>query len=154
MPNLTIALNGNIKAGARMKKIVSGIDDFRPMWKGIKKDFVSFEKLLFSTQGARGKHGRWKALSPAYRKRKPPGLGILVLGGNLRDSLTVGNADTISELSSPHFMKLGTKAKTAAWHQNGTSKMPKRRPIDIDDSLTDKWFKRIQVWGSKILSRR
>jgi phage gpG-like protein len=81
-------------------------------------------------------------LSEAYRVRKAklyPGKGILEASGDMKRALTVpgsyGNVDILEHNS----LVLGTNLDYAVYHQHGTSRMPKRKPIELPESERREW---------------
>jgi hypothetical protein len=116
----------------------------------IKKLFWRYEAQTFSSSGAVTKSGKWKALSPAYRKWKRkhfPGRGIMVLHGALRSSLTgrSGAIATFGHRSKGWYLKLGTHVTAdgfdyPSYHQEKGG----RKVIDPTNRELKSWLKPIQ----------
>lgn len=111
--------------------------DLRWVWPPIIDIFYERETQLFSSQG----EGEWQQLSPRYAAWKQqhfPGKPLLVASGNLRDSLT-GSRSPFSVMEmQPRSLAVGTSVPYARYHQLGTSRMPARPPIIIDDATLNR----------------
>jgi phage gpG-like protein len=108
------------------------IEDLRYIWKDVQKDFYEIEQKQFQSQGAHS--NTWQPLSKKYgewKAKKHPGKQILELSGTLWKSLTSAGANGAVFISEPDSMAVGTSIKYAQYHQRGTRKMPKRKPIDL-----------------------
>jgi phage gpG-like protein len=132
------------------RKLRAGMRDMRPLLTGyIEPDFYEIEKQQWATQGARGGI-RWRPLSPnyaAYKAKKHPGRGVLVVSGDLRDGLTRRGGKHQLRRLTPRSMELGTTSPVAGYHQGGTRRMAAREVIRITtqderrwQGLTDRYF--------------
>ena len=126
-------INGSIKA----------TEDLRQPFNKIAEDFRNTEFKVFQAQGGYGSRSKWTALSPKYKKWKSqrfPGKPILQQTGSLRNSLSKKGAGYF-EVIRKQTLTMGSTNKTFKWHQQGTSKMPKRPPITITKYQGTKWAK-------------
>jgi len=136
---ISLEVSGVTQLGRGFSRFADQVKDARPALKEIADDFHNVvERNQFDSQG--GASGGWAALSPVYAawKAKYCGNPILVLGGALRASLEGRSSETIEEIN-PQSVRLGTRNKTAMWHQTGTSRMPARPPIDLLESDKKRW---------------
>lgn len=109
---------------------------------------------LFQSQGASGKHGSWPPLSDhyaAWKARRYPGQGIMVLSGALRDSLTSqtdGSTYRVSRSGNRFYINIGTDVKSKdgfdypRHHQERAAK--RRRVIDPKSSTWNRWAQILQ----------
>jgi len=114
----------------------------------IKSLFHKFERQLFQTEGGSGEHGKWPALSKAYKAYKSkhyPGKPIMVLEGALQASLAregTGAIRILSKAGNKYYIKLGTDVTADGfdypdYHQSKARK--KRRPIDLTADQANKF---------------
>jgi phage gpG-like protein len=106
--------------------------DVRPAWNAIIGRLERLEAEQFDSQGGRGSGG-WAPLAPATvaeKARRGLDPRILHATGRLRASLTGRGGDAIRE-SHPDEMRFGTSVPYARFHQQGTSRMPRRREIEL-----------------------
>ena len=92
--------------------------------------FMRIEKLLFATDGASGRYGRWP---PNLHGKNP----TLIASGELRDSLTTSGGPHIWRSYKKAFVfgsKLGRAKGMLAGGRAGTKrKLVYRPPIDLTD---------------------
>ena len=107
--------------------------DMRPIFSGVAEAFADMESRLFASEGSSG--GRtWAPLSPSYSAWKVSrgrSGQILVDTGRLRRSLT--QRPFGHEVITPQRFEFGTDVPYAVYHQQGTSKMPARPPVQSDE---------------------
>lgn len=117
------ALDGAIKDVGDLRFAMGEIS--RDIFKNTKKNFIL------------GGSGKYPPLSPAYfrfKQKVKPGAPILVFSGRLRDSVTgTGTRDTIRNIGKQSLVQ-GTKVPYARFVQEGTSKMPLRKFLFIDNA--------------------
>ncbi len=135
-----------------LKKLFFSLQNFKPLWNEMKKDFYSIEMKQFLSEG----RGRWRPLSPEYaawKNAKYPGRPLLVLRGDLKRSLvSQSHSDSVYKPTRSQ-MEIGTSAQYASYHQTGTSKMPARKPIDFTQANKVKFIKRMQEYVVKNLRK-
>jgi len=129
-----VSLEFSTAAGDEIGKAFANLQgfygDMRPVWPNVLG--VVRRQLLdsFRTEGGSGRDGRWAPLSEPYRTRKAlrfPGTKTLERTGRLRESLVRDGGDAIV-IEDPRFLFVGSRVPYAGFHQEGTSRMP-RRPI-------------------------
>lgn len=122
-------------------RVEEHISDLRPVWPAVAAEFYAIEEEQFESEGAHGASGKWKPLSPAYKKWKElnhPGESILKLFHPLYESLTRHDApDSIYRLD-PQEMTLGSKTPYASVHQRT------RPPISLTEADKRRLQKAIQ----------
>jgi phage gpG-like protein len=91
----------------------------------------------FEAEGQGPDVGKWKPLSEAYAAWKAeafPGEPILQRTGALVSGLVAASAPTANRNITGATLAFGTKdVPYASFHQTGTTHMPSRPPIDLDD---------------------
>ena len=126
MSVLETEVTGAKEAVIHLQSYSRHVADFRALWPDITEAFVAREQLWFGKQG----EGSWPPLSPDYAAWKSlvhPGKPLLVLSGNLKESLTTPSRAVLAE--TDHMLVLGSDDPKAAWHQTGTGRMPARPPL-------------------------
>ena len=137
-------LLGERQIDRRLGRIELATVDATPAWEMLAESFLDTERKQFATQG--GLSGGWRPLSDRYAAWKAahyPGKPILQRTGDLARSLTEGPQIRVIE---PHQMVLGTDVDYAHWHQLGTDRMPRRRPVDLPRPTRVAWVKVLQRW--------
>lgn len=133
---ISIKVEGIEKLDSALQKMVLGCHDFRPYWKDVQKEFFEIEKRQFDSEGAKGRSGKWKPLSPKYAAIKQKQYGskpILQRETDLYKSLTRNTGDTIFN-PKKESVELGTSTPYAMAHQKPKKKgRVKREPISITD---------------------
>ncbi|MCK9569881.1 hypothetical protein M0R72_13135 [Candidatus Pacearchaeota archaeon] len=156
--HISVKIEGDQQVLRSFTRFAEDVQDLTQPFNEIANDFLEIERKQFDSEGGYGSGG-WANLSntktsPSTGKKIVgyadwkaahfPGASILVRWGNLRDSLTqFGDTYHIREVE-PMKMVLGTDLPYAKYHQTGTSKMPKRRPIDLTEDDKTRWVKIIQ----------
>lgn len=106
--------------------------DASPAFRSIANDLRDAERERFDTVG----RGTWKPILPATLKAKlATGQDPRVLHATrlLRDSLTRKGAPDSLEVVTPSSLAFGTTVPYARFLQQGTSKMPARKPIGFTE---------------------
>lgn len=100
----------------------------------------------FDTAG-RHASGGWAPLKPStVADKRSKGLDPRILHATLRlrRSLTeVGAPDGI-RIIAPHQAAVGTTVPYARYHQTGTRKMPRRRPLELNEAARKRSVKIVQ----------
>jgi len=116
-----------------LNKAIAAVDDLRFAMGEISRDIFKTTKQNFILKTT----GKYPPLSPQYAKYKEkvkPNLPILVFSGRLRDSVTNnGNKDTIRIIGKKSLVQ-GTRVPYGRYVQEGTSKMPERKFLFIDNA--------------------
>jgi phage gpG-like protein len=137
--HLKITITGTEQAHRVMMGFAERATDASPAFEDIKTSFIEHEEKWFASEG----DGTWPALSRDYehwKSRHFPGKPILELTGHLKDTATQPDISIIE----PMYAIFGTGDPIARYHQDGTSKMPARPVIEMDDETIDDWAKILQ----------
>lgn len=126
--------------------------DAAPAFAAIADLWISETREQFNTQGRHGSGG-WAPLSPATMMQKRgrfargeiQHLEILRATDRLRDSLVDRGSDDMVLDIQPGSLTYGTKVPYAGFHQTGTRRMPRRRPVELTE--------RARVESVKIMQR-
>jgi len=147
---ISLKIEGMEQAFADLDRFMSKVDKpflDRQLVTDLQREFFKAEKKQFATEGGFGSAG-WPKLSPEYRKWKRkhyPGKKILELKGRLKRSLTTSMGDSILQVErSGRRLTMGSTDPKAKYHQHGTSKMPKRPPIDTPKEQNVAYHKIVQ----------
>lgn len=145
MINFQIDIDG-MPAFDRAFNRLANIDDFRPVWGEVIAEFHQIEVEQFDSEGS-ASGARWSPLSPVYSEYKEiqfPGKPILQATGDLRDSLTDTEALGAVVRPSPHELIVGSSVPYAIFHQRGTRRMPRRPPINFNETQRRRLQKAVQ----------
>lgn len=120
MIRFTSTVDGVVTMDRAFNRIDEFISDFRSVWPAVGREFYQIEEEQFASEGAVGLLGKWKPLSPAYKRWKEinyPGQPILKLSNALYESLT--SPDALDSIFRPEREELiiGTKAPYGRKHQ-------------------------------------
>lgn len=147
--DLNLSLAGDVQLNRTLIGTSTRVLDMRPAWQSIVDQFLAFEARQFATEGAAGSGG-WAPLADATIEARLARGGqagpVLDDTGALKNSLTVkGAANQVLELT-PDRMSVGTLDPKATFHQQGTSRMQARKPIDLPESTRKDFAKTAQRW--------
>lgn len=118
--------------------------DASPAFRLIADDMRRFERLRFATGG----YGTWRPLSASTIEQKASkGLDqrILQATHGLRNSLTETNDPDQELIIRPSFMVFGSKNPIAKYHQDGTDRMPARKPLGFTEPQKRQIIRRVQT---------
>lgn len=125
-----ITIEGIGEAREFLGKVKDSIKDLRDVLEPIAGYLLPFYKdAVFETEGQVIGES-WAELSYPYRSRKAgkyPGRGILQASGSMRNSMQIQTSDEFIRLFIPDAIEY------AKYHQEGTSKMPQRVILKLDD---------------------
>lgn len=110
--------------------------DASPAFRQIADDLRDIERRQFASEGGFASAG-WDPLAPSTIARKALlGLDprILRATGALEASLTNRGDDAHVEMIGTQELIFGTDVDYAKFHQKGTSRMPRRRPIELRET--------------------
>lgn len=129
------------------------IADLRPMHEQFAADFYKDQKRKFQLKGP----GLYVDLSDKYKPRKQKVHGfvypILFASGRLAASLLSHTADGSVYVNEPQTFIIGTRDRTAEFHQEGTGRMP-RRPLfetDPNSALVKRWIRIADTYLKKAM---
>ncbi len=144
----TVEVEGLNELVASFNLVEKGLLDFRQLgaWKGVRGEFYQIMKEQFGSEGASGKSGKWKPLTPKYKAIKDMKFGplpILQRTGKMYRSMTGQSPDSVVEESAQE-MSIGTKVSYAAYHQRGSGRLPKREVISLTEAQEKRLLQPIQ----------
>lgn len=134
MLRVTLQVDGQAVFDRAFNRFGAHLEDLRPIWDDVAKDFWEIEREQFQSQGAHS--NQWQPLSQKYgawKAVKHPGKQILELDGTLWRSLTSKGATGAVLIADKDSLSIGTSIRYATYHQRGTRKMPARKPIDLTE---------------------
>jgi hypothetical protein len=105
--------------------------------------------------GEGGVYGGWAPLAPstvAEKARLGYGGGTLVRTGALMDSMTRRGAGGNVFNVTPRSLEVGTNIPYAAYHQQGTYKMPARHIIGLSWNMKQLVVHRFNDWVQRLLN--
>jgi len=140
---LQIGLAGDQQLNRELLRFTGNLKDLRPAFARIADELAEATRIHFATEG--GPEGHWAPLSPKYRlwkEKRYPGQPILVRTGALRTDLTQRPFGV--ERITASSMDVGTEIPYAAFHQHGTPKMPRRRPLELTEKTRIQMVKVLQ----------
>ena len=135
------------------RNIVRSIERPTELFEEIKKDFFRTNKqLIFSQYGG---NSPFTDLAESTKKRKGTKPYPILVGssGDLRRSLTDPNsADAVATIT-PKSLLVGTRVEYATYHQQGTSRMPSRPPVQLGDERINRWISMADKYIDKAVER-
>lgn len=145
MLNFQIEIENQVVFDRALSRFGENLKDFRQVWPGVTVELRRIVKEQFDGQGV-GQSGKWKALSPAYKKwkdKKYPGQPILVRTGDTRAALTSNTSHTIN-IPTAQTLTFGVALKYPIYHQRGGKKLPQRKIFDFTEEQKVRLVKVIQ----------
>lgn len=106
------------------------LENLIPLWERFEVELSAIEQERFDTRG----YGEWPALSASTLAQKAAHgfpLDPLIRSRDLIDSLTSFGHDQSASTKGPQQFTWGTSVPYAAYHQDGTDKMPQRKVLEI-----------------------
>lgn len=137
---------GDVQLDRTLERFEWGAQDASPAFEAIGDSLARAERNQFRTEGIYGSGG-WDPLSPAYaawKAKNYPGRPILQLSGDLMESLTVRPFGI--DVVEAQFAVFGSGVEYGAFHQRGTDLMPRRRPVELPETLRRRWIAILQRW--------
>ncbi len=143
----TLDVAGEEQLVRGFSRLADEFKDLSEPFRAIVQDFKAIEAKQFKSEGSYGGSG-WQALSPRYaawKEQNYPGRPIMVLSGLLMDSLTGENSYFVQEIR-PLQLTMGTQVPWAIYHQQGTSRMPQRKLVNLTEADRARMMKTIHTW--------
>jgi len=138
-----IKVIGAKEAAADLQKMIERSDKLQPVFEWARVFLRSAWAANFAANGLPS-GSAWDPLDPQYGAWKSvnfPGAPTLVRTGNLFRSLTETNSIAISVRGST--AEFGTTVEYAKFHQQGTTKMPKRQIVFEPPGFANELSRRI-----------
>ena len=139
---------GQVEMDRGIARFADGVTDYRPIWPVIADDFYAQVQGQFKTEGEQGGE-RWAPLSENYGRYKEvryPGKPILERTGDLLASLTTATHPSAVHIEARKTLTLGSRIPYAVFHQTGTSKMPRRAEVVLDEAFKRSVMHNVQVY--------
>lgn len=141
---LTLTFYGDTQVDRTLERMAGDVEDARPAWEVLAERFRNNELRQFRTEGQHASGG-WAPLSAdyaAWKARHYPGKPILERTGDLKRSLTERPFGV--EVLEPGFMLVGSAVPYGEYHQQGTPRMPRRRPVELPEDERREWVRVLQ----------
>ncbi|WP_040601259.1 phage virion morphogenesis protein [Patulibacter medicamentivorans] len=143
---LEISVLGEAPVMRMLGRVKHDLGDMEEAWGPIASILREATKRQFQSEGQYGSGG-WAPLAPATLAAKrakglPP--DVLQATGRMLDSLTNQRSPDHVERVHGDLLEWGTAVPYAFLHQRGTSKMPRRRPVEPPESVRREIVQAIQ----------
>lgn len=143
---LELSVLGEEVISRKLLRWQHALDDARPAFARIMRILDAQALEQFATEGAAGGE-RWAPLAPSTLARKPAGKSILENSGRLLNSMVEGGVsgggDAVRFLGRQE-MRWGTAVPYASFHQHGTSRMPRRRVVQLPELVRRRAVRELQ----------
>lgn len=142
---MRFAFYGDVQVDRTLARIEAAAEDCSPAWEKMAESFVRAERRQFASEGGYASGG-WAPLSPRYAAWKAhhyPGKPILRRTDDLWRSLTTAGGPAIRVITDRQMI-LGSDVEYGKYHQRGGPNLPRRRPIELPESLRREWVKILQ----------
>lgn len=140
---LTLEVYGDRQLDRKLLRYADRVGDLEPVFDELADDFLSIETRQFSSEG-RFASGGWAQLAESTVARRGSAHPILDDHGDLRASLTDAAAKGAIRQITSDSLFVGTDVDYAQYHQQGTRRMPRRRPVEFREADRRRWVKAIQ----------
>ena len=135
-----IDVDGEREFHLAFRNVAERIQDLRPSWPAVAKEFFEIEQDLFRSEGSSGASGRWAPLSRQYEEQKVREhgsfalfAGVLIRTGAMSNALTrKGAAHQVYE-EQADSLTIGTGLPYPRAHMKPWRNRPARPPIDLTD---------------------
>lgn len=127
-----ISLAGDVQVRRKLLRIGDRAVHARPAFEAIGEVLMRIEDQQFSSEGSRGSGG-WEPLAASTVAQRGSAHPILDQSGVLRSSLTKRGGENIFD-ATDDYLRFGTHVPYAGFHQTGTSRTPRRRPLELTES--------------------
>jgi phage gpG-like protein len=139
---------GDVQLDRELLRWSDAAGNMQPAFERVADDFYTIEKRQFNTQGGYASGG-WAPLKPStLRSRASHGRygpwQILDDTGDLKASLTEEGAKGAVRRITSDELFVGTDVDYAPFHQAGTSKMVRRRPVELTGADRRRWIQVVQ----------
>lgn len=129
---LEISLAGDVQLKRKLLRIGDRAVHPQPAFEAMGEALFRMENEQFSSEGRRASGG-WAELQPSTIAARGSAHPILDSSGALRASLTQRGGDNIFE-ATDDYLRFGTADPKAGYHQGGTGRMARRRPLELTEA--------------------
>jgi phage gpG-like protein len=140
---LSVDVFGDVQLDRRLLRFEEHAGDLSPVFEALADDFLDLEGRQFASEGGFASGG-WAPLAPSTVRRRGTAHPILTDSGDLRASLTQRDGKGSVRRISDDEMFVGTDVDYAQYHQTGTRRMPRRRPVELRNADRQRWVKAMQ----------
>jgi phage gpG-like protein len=141
--DIRVDVFGDVQLDRKLLRLERRGQDLSPVFDVLADDFFELESRQFSSEGGFASGG-WDPLADSTVRRRGSAHPILDESSELRDSLTQDGAKgSIRRITSDELF-VGTDVDHAQYHQTGTPRMPRRRPVEFRETDRRRWVKAIQ----------
>lgn len=143
---LELNVLGDEVIGRKLLRFAEGVEDARPAFGRMMRMFEAAALAQFQTEGRAGGE-KWPPLAESTLRSKPSGLSILERSGRMLNSLVEGGVASSGDavrFVGRQEMRWGTKVPYAAFHQKGTSRMPRRRVVALPELVKRRAVRELQ----------
>lgn len=137
---------GDPQIDRTLTRISAGARNAAPAFDAMGQSLLRAEQRQFGSEGGYGSGG-WAPLSPAYaaaKRRRYGSRPILVRTGDLKASLT--SRPFGIDVVEAQTAVFGTALSYAGFLQGGTPRMPARQPIQLPETIRQRWVKILQAF--------
>lgn len=146
--HIELAIYGDTLVSRKLDRIATDAVKARPAFRAVSDDLRGYERRLFDTRGESG-GVPWAPDMPSTRAFKAArGLDPRVLHATkaLRRSLTNKSDPMHEEVATDAFLLFGSRVGYGGFHQQGTRKMVRRRPLQLTEPQRRAIVKRLQTY--------
>jgi len=145
---INIEVFGEMIISRRLMRLGERAVDAAPAFEEIATLFYDSGKLQFSSQGAWASNGWAPDKQATVTAKIAQGFSALTLQktGAMMQSLTSSEATYSRKKIGPDFVELESTVPYGKFHQFGTSKMPMRKPVELNEATKNTMVKLLQRW--------
>lgn len=133
---------GDVQLARNLDRWADAIDDASPAFEAMADDFLDIDAAQFASEG--GRSGGWAPLAPSTVRSRGSAHPILFESGRLQQSLTTRSSTDAVRRITADSLEVGTTVPWARYHQTGTARMPRRRPVEFTEVDRRRWVKLLQ----------
>jgi phage gpG-like protein len=144
--NLTVF--GEKAISRSLLRVAERAVDAAPAFKEIAVMFYASEKSQFESEGAWASHGWVPDKQATIDEKIRNGHSNLTLQrtGAMMNSLTTPGAEFSHEKIGPDFVEISSDIPYGKYHQTGTTNMPMRKPVELNEKTKNAMVKVLQAW--------
>ena len=150
MLDLDVAVTGIKQVVSRIDRLTAGLEDMRPLFQELRRDFNMREFSWFGTEG-----DGWVPLSPRYaawKDRLYPGQPIMVLRGDLRDDMLLEGSESVDEIHRDRA-RFGSRRVYARAQHAGRPEinLPARPLMPPTEEFEGVWGEIAREWAGEVV---
>lgn len=141
---LQLQVFGDTQFDREIRRVGKRATAARPLYDALGWKLVAIQREQFQSEGGRSGHP-WAPLADSTVRSRGSAHPILDDTSALRESFLYGGAGNIFEATDDH-LRYGSESEIGIFHQQGTSRMPMRKPMELTDEDRDDIVKDMQHW--------